>query len=136
MKIYERLTFGSVSLDWAPPPSLSSDDVLSFRFRIWWSGLSKPLSTTVLFKSLSQRHLGHFCCNPCIWLYHLLTHFLQPIRLLHPLHATRGSLAGIRLQIIYEKLSSNARKKDTKLVSERQIVELCYLALCFLDIFR
>ena len=133
MRIYERLKFGSVSLDWAPPLSLSSDDMLSFRFRIWWSSLSKPLSTTVLVKSLSQRHLGHFCCNPCIRLYHLLTHFLQPIRLLH---AIRGSLTGIRLQIIHEKVSSNSRKKDTKLVSERQIVELCYLALYFLGIFR
>ena len=136
MKIYERLTFGSVSSDWAPPLSLSSDDVLSFRFRICWSSLSKPLSTTVLIKPLSQQHLGHFCCNPCIPLYHLLTNFWQPIRLLHLLHAIRGFFAGILLQIIHKKTSSNSSKKDTKLVSERQIAELFYLALYFLDIFR
>ena len=102
-----------MSSDWAPPLSLSSEDVLSFRFRIWWSSLSKPLSTTVLVKPLSQRHLGHFCCNPCIPLYHSLTHFWQPIRLLHSLHAIRGFLAGILLQIIHEKVSSNSSKKDT-----------------------
>ena len=102
-----------MSSDWAPPLSLSSEDVLSFRFRIWWSSLSKPLSTTVLVKPLSQRHLGHFCCNPCIPPYHSLTHFWQSIRLLHSLHATRGFLAGILLQIIHEKVSSNSSKKDT-----------------------
>ena len=74
-----KINIRSVSSDWAPPLSLSSEDVLSFRFRIWWSSLSKPLSTTVLVKPLSQRHLGHFCCNPCIPPYHSLTHFWQPI---------------------------------------------------------
>ena len=113
--------------DWVPPPSLSSDDLLSFRFRICWSSLSKPLSATALVRPLSQRHLGHSCCNPCIPLYHSLTHFWQPIRLLHSLHAIRCFLAGI-LQIIHEKASSNSSRKDTKLVSERQIVKL-YLAL-------
>ena len=113
MKIYERLTFGSVSSDWAPLQSLSSDDVLSFRFRIWGSSLSKPLSTTVLVKPLSLRHLGHFYCNPCTPIYHSLTHFWQPIRLLHSLHAIRGFLAGIHLQIKHEKVSSNSSKKDT-----------------------
>ena len=112
MKIYERLTFGSVSSDWAPPLSLSSDVVLSFRFRIWWSSLSKSLITTVLVKPLSQRPLGHFCCNPCVPPYHSLTHFWQPIRLLHPLHAIRGFLAGILLQMIHEKVFSNSSKKD------------------------
>ena len=102
-----------MSSDWAPPLSLSSEDVLSFRFRIWWSSLSKPLSTTVLVKPLSQRHLGHFCCNPCIPPYHSLTHFWQSIRLLHSLHAIRGFLAGILLQIIHEKASSNSSKKET-----------------------
>ena len=102
-----------MSSDWAPPLSLSSEDVPSFRFRIWWSSLSKPLSTTVLVKPLSQRHLGHFCCNPCIPPYHSLTHFWQSIRLLHSLHAIRGFLAGILLQIIHEKVSSNSSKKDT-----------------------
>ena len=111
--MYERLTFGIVSSDWATPLSLSSDDVLSFRFHIWWSILSKPVSTTVLIKPLSQRHLGHFCCNPCIPLHYLLTHFWQPIRLLHSLHAIRGFLAGILLQIIHEKASSNSSKKET-----------------------
>ena len=102
-----------MSSNWAPPLSLSSDVVLSFRFRIWWSSLSKPLSTTVLVKPLSQRHLGHFCCNPCIPPYHSLTHFWQSIRLLHSLHAIRGFLAGILLQIIHEKASSNSSKKET-----------------------
>ena len=99
--------------DWAPPLSLSSEDALSFRFRICWSSLSKPLSTTVLVKPLSQRHLGHFSCNPCIPLYHSLTHFWQPIRLLHSLHAIRGFLADILLQVTQEKVSSNSSKKDT-----------------------
>ena len=126
-----------MSSDWAPLQSLSSDDVLSFRFRIWGSSLSKPLSTTVLVKPLSLRHLGHFYCNPCTPIYHSLTHFWQPIRLLHSLHAIRGFLAGILLQIIHEKASSNSSKKrHTKLVSEPQIVERFYLALYFLDIFR
>ena len=102
-----------MSSDWAPPLSLSSDDVLSFRFCICWSSLSKPLSTTGLVKPLSHRHLGHFRCNSCIPLYHSLTHFRQPIRLLHSLHAIRGFLAGILLQIIHEKVSSNSSKKDT-----------------------
>ena len=123
--------------DWAPPLSLSSDVVLSFRFRIWWRIFSKSLITTVLVKPLSQRHLGHFCCNPCIPPYHSLTHFWQSIRLLHSLHAIRGFLAGILLQIIHEKVSSNSsKKKHTKLLSERQIVKRFYLALYFLDIFR
>ena len=123
--------------DWVPPLSLSSDDLLSFRFRICWSSLSKHLSATALVKPLSQRHLGHFSCNPCIPLYHSLTHFWQPIRLLHSLHAIRCFLAGILLQIIHEKASSNSSKKrHTKLVSEAQIVERFYLALYFLDIFR
>ena len=91
----------------------SSDDVLSFRFRIYWSSLSKPLSTKVLVKPLSQRYLGHFCCNHCIPLYHSLTHIWQPIGLLHSLHSIRGSLAGILLQIMHEKASSNFSKKDT-----------------------
>ena len=126
-----------MSSDWAPPLSLSSDDVPSFRFRIWWSSLSKPLSTTVLVKPLSQRHLGNFCCTPCIPLYHSLPHFWQPIKLLDSLHAIRGFLSGILLQIIHEKASSNSSKKrHTKLVSEPQIVERFYLALYFLDIFR
>ena len=102
-----------MSSDWAPLQSLSSDDVLSFRFRIWGSSLSKPLSTTVLVKPLSLRHLGHFYCNPCTPIYHSLTHFWQPIRLLHSLHAIRGFLAGILLQIIHEKASSNSSKKET-----------------------
>ena len=46
-----------------------------------------------------------------------------------------GFIAGIVLQIIHEKTSSNSSKKDTKLMSERQIAELFYLALYFLDIF-
>ena len=137
MKIYERLTFGSVSSDWAPPLSLSSEDVLSFRFRIWWSSLSKPLSTTVLVKPLSQRHLGYFSCNPCMPLYHSLTHFWQPIRLLNSLHAIRGFLAGILLQIIHEKASSNSSKKDTlNLCLNARLWNFFYLALYFLDIFR
>ena len=44
--------------------SLLSEDVLSYRFLICWSRLLKPLSTTVLVKPLSQRHFGHFYCNP------------------------------------------------------------------------
>ena len=35
-----------------------------------------------------------------------------------------GFLAGIVLQIIHKKTSSNSSKKDTKLMSERQIAEL------------
>ena len=104
---------GPCSSNWAPPISLSSEDVLSFRFRIWWSSLSKPLSTTVLIKPLSQRHLGHFCCNPCVLPYHSLTHFWQPIRQLHSLYAIRGFLAGILLQIIHKKVSSDSSKRDT-----------------------
>ena len=104
---------GPCSSNWAPPISLSSEDVLSFRFRIWWSSLSKPLSTTVLVKPLSQRHLGHFCCNPCVLPYHSLTHFWQPIRQLHSLYAIRGFLAGILLQIIHKKVSSDSSKRDT-----------------------
>ena len=113
MKIYERLTFGSASSDWAPPLSLSSDDVLSFRFCTCWSSLSKPLSTTGLVKPLSHRHLGHFRCNSCIPIYHSLTHFRQLIRLVHSLHAIRGFLAGILKEIIHEKAFSNSSKKDT-----------------------
>ena len=137
MKIYERLTFGSVSSDWAPLQSLSSDDVLSFRFRIWGSSLSKPLSTTVLVKPLSLRHLGHFYCNPCTPIYHSLTHFWQPIRLLHSLHAIRGFLAGIHLQIKHEKVSSNSSKKDTlNLYLNARSWNFFYLTLYLLDIFR
>ena len=101
-----------MSPDWVPPRSLSYD-VLFFRFRIWWSSLSKPLSTTVLVKPISQLHFGHFCCNPCISRYHWLTHFWQLIRLLHSLNAIRGFLAGMLLQIIHEKVSSNSSKNDT-----------------------
>ena len=137
MKIYERLTFGSVSSDWATPLSLSSDDVLSFRFHFWWSILWKPLSTTVLIKPLSQRHLGYFCCNPCIPLWHLLIHFWQPIKLLHSLHAIRGFLAGILLRIIHEKVSSNSSKKDTlNLCLNARSWNFFYLALYNLDTFR
>ena len=136
MKIYERLTFGSVPSGWAPIPSLSSNDVLSFRFHICWSSLSKPFSTIVLVKSLSQRYLGHFCCNSCIPLYHSITQFWQPTRLLHSLHAIRSFLAGILRQIIHQKAPNSSKKRHTKLVSKRQIVEFFYLTLYFLDIFR
>ena len=90
----------------------ASDGLLSFRFCICWSSLSKPLSTTVLLKPLSQRHLGNFCCTPCIPLYHSLPHFWQLIELLRSLHVIRGFLSGIFLQIIHEKASSNSSKKN------------------------
>ena len=58
--------------------------------------------------------LGSFLLQPLHTTIPFINSFLTTyIRLLHSLHAIRGFLAGVLLNIIHEKVTSNSSKKDT-----------------------